>query len=424
MRLFPRAAPHRLAAASVACSLAIGALSVPVAHGEDLKDRQKQVHGRIHAASHDLDESSAAMRRAARRLDATRADYERARGALDAVRSRLDAARLLDDAMQLKLQAAVERLTRARADLAEGTRAVADQRRAVTDTVTSIYEDGAPQLVALTSLLDSQTPEDLTRQAEVRNVVVSRESRAYDDLHAAEVLLAVRENEVENARDDVAVQRRAAAAHLVTMRTLTAQTLAAKREVQERLGTRRSAVAAARRVRQRDSAELARLHQRENQIRDRILAAARRAAASARHGRRVGYQGRTGGLLDYPVAGPVTSPFGYRVHPIYHYYSLHDGTDFGAGCGQPLHAVAGGRVLSEYYSSVWGNRLYLDLGTINGRNVTVIYNHLSRYQAGRGQSVGRGDVVGYVGTTGWSTGCHLHFTLMVNGKPVDPMPWL
>ncbi len=365
MRLFPRAAPRRLAAASVACALAIGALSVPLANAETLKDRQKQVGSRIHAASHDLDESSARMRRAAGRLAATQADYARARGELDAVRSRLDAARMLDDAMRLKLQAAVERLSRAQTDLIRGQEAVAGQRRAVTDTVTSIYEDGAPQLIALTSLLDSQTPEDLTRQAEARNVVVGRETRAYDDLHASEVLLKVREDEVQRARDDVAVQRRAAAAHLDTMRVLTAETLAAKRTVQERLAVRRSA-----------------------------------------------------------VAGPVTSPFGYRVHPIYHYYSLHDGTDFGAGCNDPLRAVGGGRVMSEYYSPVWGNRLYLDLGTINGRNVTVIYNHLSRYRAGTGQGVARGDVIGYVGTTGWSTGCHLHFTLMVNGRPVDPMPWL
>ena len=125
-----------------------------------------------------------------------------------------------------------------------------------------------------------------------------------------------------------------------------------------------------------------------------------------------------------PVAGSVTSPYGYRVHPIYGYYSLHDGTDFGAGCGQPLWAVAGGTVTDEYYSSVWGNRLYLSLGNVNGKNVTVIYNHLSGYRASVGEGVARGETVGYVGTTGWSTGCHLHFTVLVNGDPVDPMGWI
>ena len=124
-----------------------------------------------------------------------------------------------------------------------------------------------------------------------------------------------------------------------------------------------------------------------------------------------------------PVNGPVTSSFGYREHPIYHYWGLHDGDDFGAPCGAPLFAAGGGKVLTEYYSSVWGNRLYLNVGMVNGNFITVIYNHLSRYNVGVGATVDRGDVVGYVGTTGWSTGCHLHFTVMENGKPVDPMKY-
>jgi murein DD-endopeptidase MepM/ murein hydrolase activator NlpD len=82
--------------------------------------------------------------------------------------------------------------------------------------------------------------------------------------------------------------------------------------------------------------------------------------------------------------------------------------------------VRGGKVLTEYYSSVWGNRLYLNVGLVNGKFITVIYNHLSRYAVGTGTVVNRGQTVGYVGTTGWSTGCHLHFTVMENGKPVDP----
>ena len=124
-----------------------------------------------------------------------------------------------------------------------------------------------------------------------------------------------------------------------------------------------------------------------------------------------------------PVDGPITSPFGWRIHPIYHYWGLHDGDDFGAGCGTPLRAAGSGRVLTEYYSSVWGNRLYLNVGLINGKFITVIYNHLSRYAVGTGASVSRGQTVGYVGTTGWSTGCHLHYTVLQNGSPVNPFNW-
>ena len=81
-------------------------------------------------------------------------------------------------------------------------------------------------------------------------------------------------------------------------------------------------------------------------------------------------------------------------------------------------------MISKYYSSVYGNRLYISVGTVNGKNVTIVYNHASSYTVGVGQSVSRGQTVGYMGDTGWSTACHLHFTVLVNGQPVQPMNWM
>jgi murein DD-endopeptidase MepM/ murein hydrolase activator NlpD len=132
---------------------------------------------------------------------------------------------------------------------------------------------------------------------------------------------------------------------------------------------------------------------------------------------------RSSGFLNYPVEGPVTSPFGWRIHPIYGYRSLHDGTDFGAACGTPIRAAAPGRVLEEYFQTAWGNRIIIDHGVHDGVGLATISNHLSAYAVGVGDEVSRGQVVGYVGTTGWSTGCHLHFTVLANGSPVDPMTW-
>jgi murein DD-endopeptidase MepM/ murein hydrolase activator NlpD len=215
------------------------------------------------------------------------------------------------------------------------------------------------------------------------------------------------------------------------MEQLTEEALAAKDRVITMVGRRRDAEALASRAKQRDRQALRQLRAQEARIDQLIQAAirkareraARKAARSQQAGRSPQGSGApvdTDGLLMHPVNGSVTSPFGYREHPIYHYWGLHDGVDFGAGCGAPLYAVRGGAVLSEYYSSVWGNRLYLNVGMVNGKFITVIYNHLSHYNVGTGASVDRGDVVGYVGTTGWSTGCHLHFTVMENGRPVDP----
>jgi murein DD-endopeptidase MepM/ murein hydrolase activator NlpD len=132
----------------------------------------------------------------------------------------------------------------------------------------------------------------------------------------------------------------------------------------------------------------------------------------------------TGTMLYRPVPGYVTSPYGWRKHPIYGYWGLHDGDDFHAPCGTPERAAGSGRVVSKYYSSVWGNRLFLDLGKINGHNYTVIYNHIERYAVRSGQHVSRGQVVAYAGTTGWSTACHLHFTVMRDGAAVNPMSFM
>jgi murein DD-endopeptidase MepM/ murein hydrolase activator NlpD len=112
-----------------------------------------------------------------------------------------------------------------------------------------------------------------------------------------------------------------------------------------------------------------------------------------------------------------------RTHPIYGYYSLHDGTDFGAACGTPIRAAAPGKVLATYYQSAYGNRVIIDHGLQSGVGLATISNHLEGYAVSEGERVQRGQVIGYVGSTGWSTGCHLHFTVLQNGTPTDPMNW-
>ncbi|MCW2819979.1 MAG: peptidase, partial [Marmoricola sp.] len=193
----------------------------------------------------------------------------------------------------------------------------------------------------------------------------------------------------------------------------------ARAQVARLVATRRTAEARAARVRRSDAAQLRAVQRQESRIKKMILA---RAARAARRGG--GYRGAAGGVLLAPVPGPVTSAYGWRMHPIYHYWGLHDGTDFGAACGTANRAVRSGTVISEDWSSVYGHRLYLDVGQVNGHNLTVVYNHLASYAVGAGARVSRGATVGSTGTTGWSTGCHLHFTVLRDGVPVDPMTYI
>jgi murein DD-endopeptidase MepM/ murein hydrolase activator NlpD len=128
--------------------------------------------------------------------------------------------------------------------------------------------------------------------------------------------------------------------------------------------------------------------------------------------------------LIRPVAGVITSPFGPRLNPITGASELHDGTDFGAACGTPVRAVAAGVVTQQHDGGGYGNRVFVDHGEVAGERLVTSYNHLSAFASQVGAAVAQGDVVGYVGSTGWSTGCHLHLIVWADGALTDPMDHL
>ena len=127
-----------------------------------------------------------------------------------------------------------------------------------------------------------------------------------------------------------------------------------------------------------------------------------------------------GGQLLWPAAGPLTSSYGYRTHPIFGDQRLHTGIDIGAPYGAPVIAADAGVVSYAGAMSGYGNVIVVD----HGGGLATTYNHLSAFSVGSGQSVGRGARIGSVGCTGYCTGPHLHFEVRVNGSPVDPMPYL
>lgn len=131
-------------------------------------------------------------------------------------------------------------------------------------------------------------------------------------------------------------------------------------------------------------------------------------------------------FLSYPTASPVvTSSYGMRFHPVLQYYRLHAGTDFRAYCGTPILAPADGVVQYARYLEGLGNQVLINHGySSGGSSVMTSANHLTSFAVSSGQHVSRGQVIGYSGTTGTSTACHLHFEVYVNGSTVDPMSWL
>ena len=124
----------------------------------------------------------------------------------------------------------------------------------------------------------------------------------------------------------------------------------------------------------------------------------------------------------YPLktASRIASGFGVRRNPFGRGYEFHDGVDLPAWYGTPIYATAPGRVIEAGWSNVFGRYVKID----HGFGYQTLYGHMSRIAVKRGQYVGRGQAIGYVGSSGRSTGPHVHYSVFYNGKAVDPLPYL
>ena len=130
--------------------------------------------------------------------------------------------------------------------------------------------------------------------------------------------------------------------------------------------------------------------------------------------------GTNPGVLGWPVSGRLSSPYGYRIHPIYGTKRLHTGIDIAASNGTPIAAAGSGKVILAKVFGGYGNAVVVD----HGGGLTTLYAHQSRIAVSVGQAVSRGDTIGYVGSTGNSTGAHLHFETAEYGNRVDPLKYL
>lgn len=126
------------------------------------------------------------------------------------------------------------------------------------------------------------------------------------------------------------------------------------------------------------------------------------------------------GLLIWPTDGPITSPFGWRTHPIFGTQRYHSGIDIGADYGDSVVAADGGIVIYADWMGGYGKAVIID----HGGGISTLYAHNSELVVSEGQRVRKGQQISLVGSTGYSTGPHLHFEVRQNGSPVNPMGYL
>ena len=273
--------------------------------------------------------------------------------------------------------------------------------------------------------------------AEQRQALAQAESSRASD--AAEYKVA----QDASARLKAQIRAAAAAAAARAARARAAQTLAvaraqaaqARAEAQARAAAQAQALADARALAGARAGAAARALADARATAAARAGVAERANAAARSSAAVAASAATSasalavpvqhtGRFLWPADGPLTSRFGWRMHPIFHVLRLHAGIDIGAAYGAPVSAADAGVVTFAGESSGYGTLVVISHGTQDGRDISTAYAHMSQLLVGVGQHVGRGQQVGAVGTEGNSTGPHLHFEVRLDGSAVDPLGYV
>ena len=408
----------------------------------DLEEQKKEANSRARDAQKDLDASTKEFAEAAAALKAAEAKLGAAQTTLDQTRGKVVVAEAFDAEMQNKLERTQADLKAARAELATGENQLRASEKSVEEFAVQDYLEGDRGLRAVSGLLQGDDPAAYGEQVSLNGAVSDDQVATMQRLEATRVILKLKRQKVQKLRDKVKVQRAEAAANLVEKKQLQAAAEQQAAQVADLVTAREGAASAAATARAEDERLLAEFQAESNRLeaelqkvveeelrkaRERAEREAKRTAAGG------GNQaddpeppatGDSGGTLSRPVSGPITSPYGMRVHPITGVYKLHDGMDFGVPCGTPVRAAATGTILQQYFNGAYGNRIILNNGVKRGVSVVTTYNHLSRFALKAGAKVQRGQVIGYSGTTGYSTGCHLHFMVLTNGSTVNPAGWL
>jgi murein DD-endopeptidase MepM/ murein hydrolase activator NlpD len=421
---------------ALTASLLLAAMANPTSSAAT-DNHHAGLHHRKHRLDRSIDSQKADVAEVSRRLLRTRSRLVDARGSLQDARAELAADRAdvraavkVDQEMQARLDVAVDRLRDARSDLAQGQSDVRRKRAALAAYAVSSYQAGGS--ISLGIAFESGSAQEALDNLQAADTVLDKQSNALQRYLATRVLLRLTAIRVHENTVAVASQRAIAAANLRTKQALQAQARTATAAVAERVDSLRTVRSDMRAAKQTEIRRLSRMKKERDRVGAQLRAIAERRAR--RHAQRLAKSHAPptapaslpdNGYLDYPVRDAyVTSPYGMRMHPILHIWELHDGTDFSADCGTPVYAAAAGKVMEEYFNVGFGNRLILDNGYVRGVSLSTSYNHLSSYAVGVGERVSRGQLIAHSGNTGWSTACHLHFSVYVNGSTVDPMTWL
>ena len=395
-----RLLPSRSVGIFVILTILVSGLTSP-GFGNDLEDELDDIKGQVKELEDELLAASKVVQRATAELRAIEAQIPAAQRRLQTAQSNLKAAFQRESAAEAK----IKRINRAqvvvRVRIARAEARVRELQLQVGQIARRLYQEGPLAIIGI--LFQADSLGEFTGRLGAAQALARARGATVDELEIVRAGLLEDKAELERLFERARVQEELAAAARREAQAARAEAKAARDALAKLQAQRKAAVLKAQK--QRDAVK------REY---DKIRAEQRRIEALIRGEKNPGV---FAGTLVWPTTGRISAYPGPRRHPVYGYRSCHTGLDIAAPTGTPIKAAAAGRLVTAR-SSVYG--LYAVI--YHGSDVATMYAHMSRFAITSGQ-VRQGQIIGYVGSTGYSTGPHLHFEVRLKGKAYNPMGW-
>ncbi|WP_164842251.1 M23 family metallopeptidase [Actinoplanes solisilvae] len=378
----------------------------------DPDDAAERAGKAVQRAEAVLEHATDVARAAAGRLEATTAAMPAAQKKVATSRGVVAAAQTAANTASRKARTAQDAYATVAGRFDQARDRVDGARERVDEIATASYMGG--DIARINMLVEARGPADMMQRLGLVDQIMRRQQEDVQELVDAR-------REARTEQDRAGLAKRAAEE--------------AEADARARLGAARSAQAAAERARvaldkltQTRAAALRVANAQRSAVLARYEAAkaeeARIEAALRGYSLKAGDGQYGGGRLLMPVSGWKSSDYGSRFDPYYRVWQLHAGMDIAAGGGTPIRAAAFGRVIRAGWAGGYGRYTCVSHGRINGVGFQTCYGHQSAILVQVGQFVRRGEVIGRVGTTGASTGNHLHFETRFDGSPRDPANYL
>jgi len=292
---------------------------------------------------------------------------------------------------------AQNQVTSAQKELDQKQKELEDRQLALGKRARGIYESG--QISHLELLFQSSDLSDFVTRIEYFSKLVENDRQLLADIEAQKVKINQKKSELQVKRDQAA--------------KIEAQAAAVSIDLEKKKSQQRDALDQNLKAQKAAFDEVDRLEAESKALSEKV-----RELQAAQAGKgKVG----NGTISTWPVPGyyQISSSFGWRTHPITKKRSLHTGTDIVAPTGAKIHAAGAGVVIVAGWNTAYGNMTIID----HGSGISTLYGHQSRLDVSEGQAVDANQVIGAVGSTGWSTGAHLHFEVRVGGNTTDPLQY-